>query len=194
MAVRLNLAKVADHPKQDDTLVGTGNDIGAEKIPLRFRDDFAWRAVAAVIAEKFGVRGFRLVVMVAVVIGYLWWRGNSSIGASLLYGFAILCLVFFVGVVLVAKDALDKFVAKHSNNAWLTVSDDGVGGEAIGISGAEKFHVPWDQFRRVASRGGFWLMETRQGAWMVVPTTHFTSRAWTLFRAKATSSKKLQVK
>ncbi len=191
MAVRHSLATVTDRSGLDDAQSGARADIDAEKIPLRFRDGFAWRAVAAVIAEKFGVRGLRLVVMVAVVIGYLLWRGNSSIGATLLYGFAILCLVFFAGVVWVAKDALDKFVAKHSNNAWLTVSEDGVGGEAVGISGVEKFHVPWAQFRRVASRGGFWLMETRQGAWMVVPTTHFTSRAWTLFRAKATSRKKI---
>lgn len=158
-----------------------------EKIPLRFRDGFAWRAVAAVMAEKFGARGLRLVVMVAVVIAYLLWRGNSSIGASLLYGFAVLCLVFFAGVVWVAKDSLDKFVAKHSNNAWLTVAEDGIGGEAISDAGAERFHVPWAEFRRVANRNGFWLMETRQGAWMVLPTTHFTSRAWALFRAKATS-------
>jgi hypothetical protein len=161
-----------------------------EKIPLRFRDGFAWRAVIAVIAEKFGTRGLRLVMMVAVVIGYLLWRGNSSIGASLLYGFAVLCLVFFAGVVWVAKDSLDKFVAKHSNNAWLTVAEDGVGGEAMSDAGTERFHVPWAEFRRVANRNGFWLMETRQGAWMVLPTTHFTSRAWALFRAKATSLKK----
>jgi hypothetical protein len=166
--------------------VGEINDEEIEKIPLRFRDGFAWRAVAAVMAEKFGARGLRLVVMVAVVIGYLLWRGNSSIGASLLYGFAVLCLVFFVGVVWVAKDSLDKFVAKHSHNAWLTVAEDGVGGEAIGDNGAERFHVPWAEFRRLANRNGFWLMETRQGAWMVLPTTHFTSRAWSLFREKAT--------
>lgn len=158
-----------------------------EKIPLRFRDGFARRAVIAVIAEKFGARGLRLVVMVAVVIGYLLWRGNTSIGASLLYGFAVLCLVFFAGVVWVAKESLDKFVAKHSNNAWLTVAEDGVGGEAISDAGTEHFHVPWAEFRRVANRNGFWLMETRQGAWMVLPTTHFTSRAWALFRSKATS-------
>ena len=158
-----------------------------EKIPLRFRDGFAWRAVIAVVAEKFGARGLRLVVMVAVVIGYLLWRGNSSIGASLLYGFAVLCLVFFAGVVWVAKNSLDKFVAKHSNNAWLTVAEDGVGGEAICNACTERFHVPWAEFRRVANRNGFWLMETRQGAWMVLPTTHFTTRAWALFRSKATS-------
>lgn len=158
-----------------------------EKIPLRFRDGFAWRAVTAVMAEKFGARGLRLVVMVAVVIAYLLWRGNSSIGASLLYGFAVLCLVFFAGVVWVAKDSLDKFVAKHSNNAWLTVAEDGISGEAISDAGTERFHFPWAEFRRVANRNGFWLMETRQGAWMVLPTTHFTSRAWALFRSKATS-------
>ncbi len=158
----------------------------AEKIPLRFRNGFVWHAVIAVMAEKFGVRGLRLVVMVVVVIAYLLWRGNNSIGASLLYGFAVLCLVFFAGVVWVAKDALDKFVAKHSNNAWLTVTEDGVGGEAAGDAGVERFHMPWTEFRRVANRGEFWLMETRQGAWMVVPTTQFTSRAWALFRAKAT--------
>ena len=158
-----------------------------EKIPLRFRDDFAWRAVIAVMAEKFGARGLRLVVMVAVVIAYLLWRGNSSIGASLLYGFAVICLVFFAGVVWVAKDALDKFVVKHSQNAWLTVAEDGVGGEAMNDAGVERFHVPWAEFRRLANRNGFWLMETRQGAWMVLPTTHFTSRAWALFRSKAIS-------
>ena len=188
------MATAADYSAPDDAETGIGTGIDAEKIPLRFHDGFAWRAVAAVIAEKFGVRGFRLVVMVAVVIGYLLWRGNSSIGASLLYGFAILCLVFFVGVVWVAKDTLDKFVEKHSNNAWLSVSEDGVGGEAVGTSGIEKFYVPWLQFRRVVSHGGLWLMETRQGAWMVVPTTHFTSRAWRLFRAKATSCKKISGK
>ena len=163
------------------------NATEVEKIPLRFRDDFAWRAVIAVMAEKFGARGLRLVVMVAVVIGYLLWRGNSSVGASLLYGFAVICLVFFAGVVWVAKDALDKFVATHSHNAWLTVAEDGVGGEAMSDAGVERFHVPWAGFRRVANRNGFWLMETRQGAWMVLPTTHFTSRAWALFRSNAIS-------
>jgi hypothetical protein len=166
--------------------------VEAEKIPLRFRDGFAWRAVIAVMAEKFGARGLRLVVMVAVVIAYLLWRGNTSIGASLLYGFAVLCLVFFVGVVWVAKDALDKFVAKHSNNAWLTVAEDGVGGEAMGEAGTVRFHMSWTEFRRVANRGEFWLMETRQGAWMVVPTAQFTSSAWALFRAKATSKTTLK--
>lgn len=169
--------------------------LDAEKIPLRFRDGFAWRAVIAVMAVKFGARGLRLVVMVAVVIGYLLWRGNSSIGASLLYGFAVLCLVFFVGVVWVAKDSLDKFVDKHSHNAWLTITDEGVGGEVASEAGGretERFHMPWTEFRRVVNRGEFWLMETRQGAWMVVPTTQFTSRAWTLFRAKATSKPTLK--
>jgi len=161
--------------------------VEVEKIPLRFRDGFASRAVVAVMAEKFGARGLRLVVMVAVVIAYLLWRGNNSIGASLLYGFAVLCLVFFAGVVWVAKDSLDKFVATHSNNAWLTVAEDGIGGEAIGDAGTKRFHVPWAEFRRMANRNGFWLMETRQGAWMVLPTTHFTARAWALFCANATS-------
>ena len=154
---------------------------GAERIPLRFPDGFSTRAVGAVIAEKFGLRGLRIAGMIGVMIGYLWWRGCTSIFCTLLYGFAVVCLVLFIGVVWVAKEALDKFVAKHQGNAWLTVDESGVGGEAQG----DRFHVPWEGFRCIVVRSDFWLLETRQGGWMVLPTTGFTARAWELFRQRA---------
>ncbi len=152
-----------------------------ERIPLRFPEGFSTRAVGAVIAEKFGLRGLRIAGMIGVMIGYLWWRGCTSIFCTLLYGFAVVCLVLFIGVVWVAKEALDKFVAKHQGNAWLTVDESGVGGEARG----DRFHVPWEGFRCIVARSNFWLLETRQGGWMVLPTTGFTARAWELFRQRA---------
>jgi hypothetical protein len=153
-----------------------------ERIPLRFQENFSWHAVGAVIAEKFGLRGARIAAMIGLMIGYLAYRGCTSTICTLLYGFATVCVVLFIAVMWAAKDTLDKFVAKHRDNAWLTVDETGVGGE----SGAERFHVPWKQFRRVRQRGAMWLMETRQGSWMVVPSRDFTARAWTLFRAQAT--------
>ncbi|HEX9391621.1 MAG TPA: YcxB family protein [Usitatibacteraceae bacterium] len=155
--------------------------IGPERIPLRFPDGFSTRAVMAVMTEKFGLRGLRIAAMIGFMVGYLWWKGCSSIPCALLYGFAVLCLVFFAGVVWAAKDALDKFVARHQGDAWLIVDEAGIGGEARG----ERFQIPWEGFRRIVARRDFWLLETRQGGWMVLPTTAFTARAWTLFRQKA---------
>ncbi len=154
---------------------------GPERIPLRFPAGFSTQAVIAVIAEKFGLRGLRIAAMIGFMVGYLWWKGCSSIICALLYGFAVICLMFFAGVVWVAKDALDKFVARHQGDAWLVVDENGVGGEARG----ERFQMPWDGFRRIVPRNNFWLLETRQGGWMVLPTTGFTFRAWELFRKRA---------
>lgn len=159
----------------------TAQSAGQERIPLRFADGFSTRAVGAVIAEKFGLRGLRIAAMVGVMVGYLWWRGCASIFCTLLYGFAVVCVILFIGVVWVAKEALDKFVAKHQGNAWLTVDETGVGGEARG----DTFHVAWEGFRRIVNRNGFWLLETQQGGWMVLPTTGFTMRAAELFRQRA---------
>jgi YcxB-like protein len=158
----------------------------AQRIALNFPERFSWRAVGAVIAEKFGLRGLRIAAMIGLMIAYLAYRGCTSIVCTLLYGFAVLCLVLFVAVMWAAKDALDKFVAKHRDKAWLTVDANGVGGE----SGNEVFHVPWSQFRRIRERNQMWLMETRQGSWMVVPTRDFTARAWELFRARETPKRK----
>jgi hypothetical protein len=150
-----------------------------ERVPLSFAAQHSWRAVAAVIGEKFGLRGLRIAAMVGVMIGYLAYRGCTNVMCSLLYGFAAICLVFFIAVVWAAKDALDKFVARHRDQAALLVTEEGVGAE----SGREKFHLPWSAFRRIRFRSGFWLMETLQGTWMVIPTRDFTARAWALFRA-----------
>ena len=155
--------------------------VAPERMPLRFTDGFSTRAVGAVIAEKFGLRGLRIAGMVGVMVAYLWWRGCTSIFCTLLYGFAVVCVVLFIGVVWVAKEALDKFVAKHQGNAWLTVDEKGVGGEARG----DTFHVAWEGFRRIVNRNGFWLLETQQGGWMVLPATGFTARASELFRQRA---------
>jgi hypothetical protein len=99
----------------------------------------------------------------------------------LLYGFSVICLLFFVGVIWVAKESLDKFVAQHQGDAWLIVDDSGVGGESKG----NRFQFPWEGFRRIVARSDMWLLETRQGGWMVLPTGSFTVRALELFRQRA---------
>lgn len=164
----------------DAELVSPDNAV--ERIPLRFASGFSHRAVMAVIAEKFGLRGLRIAAMIGFMVGYLWWRGCTSIVCTLLYGFVVVCLIFFIGVVWAAKESLDKFVAQYQNNAWLTVDESGLGADAS----HDRFHIPWEGFRRIVSRSEFWLLETRQGGWLVVPTTQFTTRAWTLFRQRAT--------
>ena len=157
-------------------------DNAVERIPLRFAGGFSHRAVMAVIAEKFGLRGLRIAAMIGFMVGYLWWRGCTSIVCTLLYGFVVVCLIFFIGVVWVAKESLDKFVVQYQNDAWLTVDEGGLGAEAS----QDRFHISWNGFKRIVPRSGFWLLETRQGGWLVVPTTQFTARAWTLFRQRAT--------
>ena len=37
--------------------------------------------------------------MIGAMIGYLWWRGCTSIFCTLLYGFAVICAVLFIGVI-----------------------------------------------------------------------------------------------
>ncbi len=154
----------------------------AERIPLRFARGFSRHAVVAVMAEKFGLKGLRVTAMIGFMVGYLWWRGCTSFACTLLYGLIAVCLIFFIGVVWAAKESLDKFVSRYQHNAWLIVDDRGLGGEAL----HDQFHLPWENFRRIVLRAGFWLLETRQGAWMVLPTAQFTAQAWALFRQRAT--------
>jgi hypothetical protein len=96
-----------------------------------------------------------------------------------LYAATIVALLLLILTVWTAKEALDKFAREHADNAWLTLDERGVGGE----SGTEQFLIPWEQMRRVVERGGCWLLETRQGSWMVLPTTYFTREAWELMRS-----------
>ena len=151
-----------------------------ERIPLRFPSGFSRHAVIAVMAEKFGLKGLRIAAMIGFMTGYLVWRGCTSFVCTLLYGLIAICLIFFIGVVWAAKESLDKFVSQYQNNAWLIVDESGLGGESL----HDRFHLPWENFRQIALRSGFFLLETRQGAWMVLPTAHFTAQAWTLFRQR----------
>ncbi len=154
-----------------------------ERIPLRFPEHFSWHAVAAVMAERFGWRGLRGAAMIAAMVGYFVWKGCASPLCMVMYAVVGTGAVLAFVVLWVAKESLDKFITAHRSESWLTVDDAGVGGE----SGAQKFHIPWQQFRRVRNRKDMWLMETRQGGWLVVPTRDFTARAWTLFRTQTTS-------
>ena len=149
------------------------------RVPLLLPRYFSWRAVALVMAEKFGLRGLRLAVMVLAPVIYFWWKQCDSILCVLLYIAAAAALLSLILMVWTAKEALDKFAVQHAHNAWLVLNDEGVGGE----SGAARFSIPWDHFRRVVERGQCWLLETRHGAWMVLPTTHFTREAWAIMRA-----------
>ena len=149
------------------------------RVPLLLPRYFSWRAVALVMAEKFGLRGLRIAVMVLAPVSYFWWKQCNSFLCVLLYVAAAAALLSLILMVWTAKEALDKFAVQHAQDAWLVLNDEGVGGE----SGAARFLFPWDRFRRVVERGQCWLLETRQGAWMVLPTTQFTREAWAIMRA-----------
>lgn len=153
-----------------------------ERIPLTFEAGFSWRAVAAVMAEKFGLRGLRITGMIGFMIGYFWYRRCDTWFCVALYIAAAGLIVMMILVVWTAKESLDKFVAEHQGEAFLVLDEVGVGGQSKG----ETFNMPWTQFKRIRERGAFWLLETRQGAWMVIPTTRFTAAAWAHFRSRAT--------
>lgn len=164
---------------------GTGKVEGAgvERIPLTFTQGFSWRAVVAVMAEKFGLRGLRIAGMIGFMIGYFWYRRCDSWFCVGLYILAAGFIVMMILVVWTAKESLDKFVAQHQGEAYLVVDEKGVGGQSKG----ETFHMPWQDFKRIRERGAFWLLETRHGAWMVIPTSNFTAAMWERFRARATT-------
>ncbi len=157
----------------------TAEVLPSARIPLVFSGNFAWQAIAAVMAEKFGLRGLRIAVMVGGMVGYLWWRSCDSVICTVLYVLAAATVFFAVLIAWTAKESLDKFAKDHSRGAWLTLDADGVGGEAAD----KKFKMAWSQFRRVVERNRFWLLETGNGGWMVLPTTHFNGEAWALMRA-----------
>jgi hypothetical protein len=153
------------------------------RVPLILPPGFSWRAVAAVMAEKFGLRGLRISLMIGVMIGYFWWRGCDGIICTIFYVFAAATLVLVVLVTWTAKEALDKFAREHANGAWLILDDEGVGGEAR-VDGVEKrFKLPWEHFRRIVERHQYWLLETKHGGWMVLPTSQFSAEAWAQLRA-----------
>ena len=149
------------------------------RVPLLLPPYFSWRAVALVMSEKLGLRGLRIAAMVLAPVGYFWWKRCDSLVCVLLYAAVAGALVMLVLMVWTAKEALDKFAVQHAHHAWLVLGEEGVGGE----SGAARFSIPWDQFRRVVERGQCWLLETRHGAWLVLPTTQFTREAWAIMRA-----------
>lgn len=161
------------------TAVDAGAILPAARIPLVFARHFSWRAIAAVVAEKFGLRGLRITLMVGTMVGYLWWRGCGNVLCTILYVLAAATLFFAVLVAWTAKESLDKFAKDHAAGAWLIIDNEGVGGEA----GDKKFKMPWSQFRRVTERNQLWLLETNSGGWMVLPATHFNAEAWALMRA-----------
>lgn len=149
------------------------------RVPLHFAPGFSWRAVAAVMAEKFGLRGLRITAMIGVMVIYLWYRGCNGIMCMALYVCAAAAILLAILITWTAKEALDKFVAEYAGQAWLTMDHEGVGGE----SGDKRFKMAWADFRRVVERNSFWLLETRHGSWMVLPTSHFTQEAWRVMRA-----------
>jgi hypothetical protein len=79
------------------------------RVPLKFEPGFSWRAVALVMAEKFGLRGLRIALMIGTMIGYFWWRGCDGIVCIVLYVFAAATLVLLILMVWTAKES-------HSTN------------------------------------------------------------------------------
>ncbi len=161
----------------------TTDSLPSARVPLRFTSDFAWRAVAIVMAEKFGLRGLRISAMIGAMIVYFWWRGCDGIICTVLYVLAATTLFLLVLIVWTAKEALDRFAREHADRAWLTLDDEGVGGEAMLIDGEKRFKMPWRDFRRIKERSRFWILETVNGNWMVLPTSNFTPEAWAQMRA-----------
>jgi hypothetical protein len=165
-----------------EEIVESATESLSARIPLIFAPGFSWRAVAAVMAEKFGLRGLRITAMIGVMVVYLWWRGCNGFMCMVLYVFAVAAILLAILVTWTAKESLDKFVATHQGNAFLLLDNEGVGGEATAGGELKTFKLPWDDFRRIVERHQFWLLETRQGGWMVLPTTHFSSDAWAIMR------------
>jgi hypothetical protein len=155
------------------------------RIPLVIAPGFSWRAVAAVMAEKFGLRGLRITAMIGFMIGYFWWRGCDGVLCVILYVFAATTLLLAIIIVWTAKEALDKFAQEHASGTWLTLDSEGVGGEVDPQKGHKSFKMKWTDFRRVVERNRFWLLETVHGSWMVLPTTDFNGDAWAIMRANA---------
>ncbi len=151
----------------------------AARIALVLPKGFSTRAVFAVMAEKFGLRGLRITAMIGFMIAYLAWRGCDGMICVVLYVFAATVLFLAVIVTWSAKESLDKFARDYAVGTWLTLDDAGIGGEA----GEKSFKMPWQNFRRVAERNRFWLLETVNGNWMVLPTTEFSAEAWAQMRA-----------
>lgn len=152
------------------------------RIPLVLPKGFSTRAVFAVIAEKFGLRGLRISAMIGFMVAYLWWRGCDGVICIVLYVFAATVLLLAIIVTWTAKEMLDKFARDYANGTWLTLDEEGIGGET-GRAGEKSFKMPWKNFRRVNERQRLWLLETVNGNWMVLPTTEFSSEAWALMRA-----------
>jgi hypothetical protein len=153
--------------------------LAAARIPLVLPKGFSTRAVAAVMAEKFGLRGLRISAMIGLMAGYLWWRGCDNVICVVLYVFAAAVLILAILVTWTAKEMLDKFARDYAHGTWLTLDIEGIGGEA----GEKSFKMPWQNFRRVNERHRMWLLETVNGNWMVLPTTEFSAEAWALMRA-----------
>lgn len=169
---------------QSGTDTAESSAIPATRVPLIFPPGFSWKAVAFVMAEKFGLRGLRISAMIGFMIGYFWWRGCDGFICTVLYIAAAGTIGLLVLVAWTAKESLDKFQRDHAENAWLTLDDEGVGGEAVQAGTPQSFKMPWTKFRRIKERQGMWLLETSKGAWMVLPTTHFTGDAWAHLRQR----------
>lgn len=149
------------------------------QVPLILTKQFSWRALAAVMAEKFGLRGLRITAMIGVMIGYLWWRGCDGVMCIALYIFAATTILLAIIIAWTAKEALEKFAVENPRGTLLIINANGIGARAE----VKAFHLPWSDFRRVVERNQLWLLETVHGSWMVLPTTHFTKDAWTIMRA-----------
>jgi hypothetical protein len=160
----------------------SGEVLPNARILLVLPKGFSTRAVAAVMAEKFGLRGLRITAMIGFMVGYLWWRGCDGVICVVLYVFAATVLLLAIIVTWTAKEALDKFARDYANGTWLTLDEKGIGGEVEGES-EKSFKMPWQNFRRVNERHRMWLLETVNGNWMVLPTTEFSAEAWALMRA-----------
>jgi hypothetical protein len=154
------------------------------RIPLSLPPNFSWQAVLLVIAEKFGVRGLRIAFMIAAPVVYFAAKGCATVLCSILYVGAGFTVLLFVIVVWNAKEALDKFAQEHARDAWLTLDDDGVGGESSAAGEARRFKLGWDQFKRIVERNRYWLLETKTGSWMVLPSHEFSAEAWAQLRAR----------
>ncbi|MCE2990677.1 MAG: YcxB family protein [Burkholderiales bacterium] len=156
------------------------------RVPLVLPANFSWQAVALVIAEKFGLRGLRIAFMIAAPVMYFAAKGCASVLCSILYVGAGMTVLLFVLVVWTAKEALDKFAREHASHAWLVVDAEGIGGESQVAGETRRFKLGWDQFKRIKERNRYWLLETRSGSWMVLPTHQFTAEAWAHMRAHRT--------
>ena len=79
------------------------------RVPLLLPRYFSWRAVALVMAEKFGLRRLRIAAMVLAPVIYFWWKQCDSILCVVFYVAAAAALFSLILMVWTAKDALDKF-------------------------------------------------------------------------------------